>query len=73
VPDLKEELHRKLQASRAVLLSKLEQPDESSEYIDGKGGPDQDDIDDAAWREYTTRVQAAASTFVTDPEARPPH
>jgi Protein of unknown function (DUF664) len=35
------------------------------ELIDGKGGPDQDDIDEATWREYVARVQAAASTFVS--------
>ena len=38
------------------------------ELIDGKGGPDQDVIDGATWREYTDRVQAAAEAFVTDPE-----
>jgi hypothetical protein len=38
------------------------------ELIDGKGGPDQDVIDEATWREYTARVQAAAEMFVTDPE-----
>ena len=38
------------------------------ELIDGKGGPDQDVIDGATWREYTARVQAAAEAFVTDPE-----
>ena len=33
------------------------------ELIDGKGGPDQDAIDAATWREYTTQIQAAADTF----------
>ena len=33
------------------------------ELIDGTGGPDQDSIDESAWREYVARVQAAASTF----------
>ena len=41
------------------------------ELIDGTGGPDQDAIDEATWREYVTQVQAAASTFRTDPEAHP--
>ena len=38
------------------------------ELIDGKGSPDQDVSDEATWREYTARVQAAAETFVTDLE-----
>jgi hypothetical protein len=33
------------------------------ELIDGKGGPDQDDVDEATWREYVTAVQTAADTF----------
>ncbi len=33
------------------------------ELIDGKGGPDQDSIDEAAWQEYITRIQAAAAAF----------
>ena len=37
------------------------------ELIDGKGGPDRDAIDEAAWREYLARIQAAAATFVTGP------
>ena len=41
------------------------------ELIDGTGGPDQDAIDETTWREYVTQVQAAASTFVADPEAHP--
>jgi hypothetical protein len=28
-------------------------------------------MDEATWREYVTQVQAAASTFRTDPEAHP--
>jgi len=42
------------------------------ELIDGKGGPDQDAIGEAAWQEYIAQVQAAASTFVTDPGTPPP-
>lgn len=41
------------------------------ELIDGKGGPDQDAIDEAAWREYIAQVRAAANSFVTDHEVRP--
>jgi hypothetical protein len=33
------------------------------ELIDGKGGPDQDSIDESTWREYTAQVQAAADAF----------
>jgi hypothetical protein len=33
------------------------------ELIDGTGGPDQDDIDEATWREYIARVQGAADAF----------
>jgi hypothetical protein len=42
------------------------------ELIDGKGGPDQDAIDEATWREYIAQVQAAANSFVTDHEVQPP-
>ena len=35
------------------------------ELIDGKGGPDQDSIDEATWREYIAQVQAAADTFAS--------
>ncbi|HUD39302.1 MAG TPA: DinB family protein [Streptosporangiaceae bacterium] len=35
------------------------------ELIDGKGGPDQDAIDEATWREYLAQVQAAADAFAT--------
>jgi Protein of unknown function (DUF664) len=35
------------------------------ELIDGKGGPDQNDIDEATWQEYFVQVQAAANTFIT--------
>ena len=38
------------------------------ELIDGKGGPDQDTIDESAWREYIAQVQAAANAFLTEPE-----
>jgi Protein of unknown function (DUF664) len=41
------------------------------ELIDGKGGPDQDAIDEPTWREYIAQVQTAASTFVTGPETQP--
>jgi hypothetical protein len=37
------------------------------ELIDGKGGLDQDDIDETTWREYIAQVQAAADTFITGP------
>ena len=40
------------------------------ELIDGKGSPDQDAIDEVAWRQYLARVQAAADAFVSDPEPR---
>jgi hypothetical protein len=33
------------------------------ELIDGRGGPDQDILDTASWRDYVARVQAAAETF----------
>jgi hypothetical protein len=35
------------------------------ELIDGHGGPDHDDLGDAAtWEAYTARIQSAADTFV---------
>jgi len=37
------------------------------ELIDGRGGPDQDSIDEGRWREYIARVQAAADAFAPDP------
>lgn len=37
------------------------------ELIDGKGGPDQDDIDEPTWREYVVQVQTAANTFIAGP------
>ena len=37
------------------------------ELIDGKGGLDQDSIDEATWREYLAQVQAAADAFATGP------
>jgi hypothetical protein len=33
------------------------------ELIDGRGGPDQDSIDEPTWREYVVQVQAAADAF----------
>ena len=33
------------------------------ELIDGRGGPDHDMADDAAWRDYLAGIQAAAETF----------
>jgi len=42
------------------------------ELIDGKGGPDQDSIDESTWREYVRQVQAAADTFATGSRAQPP-
>jgi hypothetical protein len=39
------------------------------ELIDGTGGPDQDTIDESAWRAYIAQVQAAASAFATGPPA----
>jgi hypothetical protein len=33
------------------------------ELIDGKGGPDQDSIDESTWLAYTAQVQAAADAF----------
>jgi hypothetical protein len=43
------------------------------ELIDGKGGPDQDDVDEATWRDYVARVRTAADAFLDtpDPEPRP--
>jgi hypothetical protein len=35
------------------------------ELIDGTGGPDQDGLDEATWREYLGQVQTAADTFGT--------
>jgi Protein of unknown function (DUF664) len=35
------------------------------ELIDGKGGPDQDAIDESTWLVYMAQVQAAADTFAT--------
>jgi hypothetical protein len=34
------------------------------ELIDGKGGPDQDAIDESTWREYIAQIQAAANAFL---------
>jgi len=41
------------------------------ELIDGKGGPDQDGLDEAGWREYLTRVHAAADAFAPGPGTQP--
>jgi len=41
------------------------------ELIDGKGGPDQDTIDGATWRDYLAQVQAAADAFATGPGTQP--
>lgn len=38
------------------------------ELIDGKGGPDRDDIDEPTWRDYVAQIQAAADAFVTGTE-----
>jgi Protein of unknown function (DUF664) len=35
------------------------------ELIDGRGGPDQDGFDEATWREYVDRIQAAAQSYLT--------
>jgi hypothetical protein len=37
------------------------------ELIDGKGGPDQGDVDAATWHGYIAQIQAAASTFAVAP------
>jgi hypothetical protein len=37
------------------------------ELIDGKGGPDHDAIDQAAWQAYLAQVQAAADAFAPSP------
>ena len=41
------------------------------ELIDGKGGPDQDSIDELTWRDYVAQVQAAADTFAASAETQP--
>jgi hypothetical protein len=41
------------------------------ELTDGKGGPDQDGIDEATWREYVAKVRAAADAFAPSPEPQP--
>lgn len=40
------------------------------ELIDGKAGPDHDDVSEAEWRDYLTRVQAAADAFRLGTDAR---
>jgi hypothetical protein len=37
--------------------------DIARELIDGKGGQDQDSVDESTWREYLAKVQAAADAF----------
>lgn len=37
------------------------------ELIDGKGGPDQDSIDEQTWHEYVAQIQAAANAFANTP------
>jgi hypothetical protein len=37
------------------------------ELIDGRGGPDQDEIDEATWQAYIAQVQAAAKAFSMGP------
>jgi len=39
------------------------------ELIDGKGGQDQDSIDESTWQEYIADVQSAADAFATGPDA----
>ncbi|MGB6454696.1 MAG: DinB family protein [Streptosporangiaceae bacterium] len=41
------------------------------ELIDGSGGPDQDGLDEATWREYLGQVQSAADTFDTGTGTQP--
>ena len=41
------------------------------ELIDGKGGPDQDSLDEPAWREYVAQVRGAADAFGSDPGVQP--
>ena len=71
--DLKEELHRKLQAARAALLSRLEDLGDydlrrpmtaTRELIDGKAGADRDEVlDEPSLRNYLAQIQAAADSF----------
>jgi hypothetical protein len=39
--------------------------DITRELIDGRGGGDHDLLDDAGWRDYVGRIEAAAQTFQT--------
>jgi Protein of unknown function (DUF664) len=41
------------------------------ELIDGKGGPDQDAVDEATWREYVADVQTAANAFAAGADPHP--
>jgi hypothetical protein len=38
------------------------------ELIDGRGGPDQDGLDEATWQAYLARVRAAAESFAPPPD-----
>jgi uncharacterized protein DUF664 len=38
------------------------------ELIDGKGGPDQDSIDESTWRDYVAQIQAAADAYASGPD-----
>ena len=40
------------------------------ELIDGKAGPDHDDVSEAEWRDHVARVQAAADSFRPGPATR---
>ncbi|MGH9248243.1 MAG: DinB family protein [Acidimicrobiales bacterium] len=40
------------------------------ELIDGRAGPDHDSVlDETSWREYVARIQAAADSFASGPDA----
>jgi len=43
------------------------------ELIDGRGGPDHDEIDDVTWKSYLAKIQAAADAYAPrDRESEPP-
>jgi hypothetical protein len=43
------------------------------ELIDGRGGPDHDEIDDATWQSYLAKIQAAADAYAPrGRESQPP-
>jgi hypothetical protein len=50
-------------STATLLLQHAGHADIVQELIDGRAGPDQDTIDEDAWREYVAQVQAAADTF----------